>query len=126
MDECVRSCAGKFAESKKARDEVAGQFAKANTPKIIFEEFDRAEFDKHFQYGYQPILRGMDYYECENTCRMPKNISGRAAEIGKVIMDEFYEKCLSKTKNFNHIKHHYEIDVIGEMKCHVMRREISI
>ena len=53
-------------------------------------------------------------------------MSGRAAKFGAELQDEYYARCLDKTKTFNHIDHRYEVDPLEEMKCHVMKREISL
>ena len=82
MDRCAADCAKRFAESKAMKDRVAAQFDKKNLAKMQFKEFNREEFDKNFLYGYEPILKGMDYFECESKCFAPKQISGRASEIG--------------------------------------------
>ena len=61
-----------------------------------------------------------------NRCSHPKNISNRASKLGNDLMDEFYERCLNNAKKFNHIKHRYEVDVLEETECHVMKKQISI
>ena len=42
------------------------------------------------------------------------------------MIGDFYDKCLKNSKEFNHIKSRYEIDMLTEMNCHVMHKEVQI
>ena len=66
--------------------------------KANFKEYDMSEFENNFVYGLQPVLDGQSYHHCQDSCTRPKRLSERASGVAQGLMDEFYEKCLIKTK----------------------------
>ena len=72
------------------------------------------------------MIKGYDYHDCVEKCRIPKQVSGRAAKFGADLQQEYFAMCLDKTKTFNHIEHRFEVDPVAELRCHVMRKEINI
>jgi len=108
-----------------AKERVSAQ-TKEKMLKTHFKEYDREEFNNQFIFGLQPVLDGQPFHSCMTKCNHPKNVSARASHTGNQLMEQFYDACLAKTKVFNHYNSRYEIDVLAETECHVMKKQISL
>ena len=53
-------------------------------------------------------------------------MTGRASKIGNDLIEMYYERCLASTKNFDHYEGRFKVDILAEMKCHAMKKEISV
>ena len=125
VQNCLKSCAVKYKDSKKAKDLVSAETKEKMLSKPL-KEFNMDEFEKYYIFGLQPVLDGSKYQYCISSCERPQQLTKRASKLGADMMDDYYDGCLLKTKKFNHIKHYYEVSVLEEMKCHVMRKQISL
>ena len=124
--DCIKSCDKRLPESRKAIEETKKRCKKEEMMKAHFKEFTREEFDKNFLHGLGPVLQGVDYYECAEKCKIPKEMSGRASKTGNELIEMYYERCLMATKNFDHFENRFKVDILAEMKCHVMKKEINL
>ena len=118
----MESCGKQFSESKKSVEELKVKASKENMMKAHFKEFTRAEFDKNYVYGLEPVIKGQDFHECVELCQVPKEMSGRASKIGNDLIYLYHERCLMSTKNFDHFEGRFKVDILAEMKCHVMQK----
>ena len=71
-------------------------------------------------------MSGLDYVECKDTCRIPKEMSGRASKIGADLIRNYHENCMRSAKTFNNWERRWEQHQLVEAKCHVLRLKNSI
>ena len=96
------------------------------TKSSSFKNFTKEEFDNQFVYGLDPIMDGLEYVECKDQCKIPKEMSGRAAKIGNDLVRSYHENCMRSAKTFNNWERQWEQHQLLEAKCHVLRVKNSI
>ena len=60
VQSCLKNCAVKYKDSKKAKDLVSAQTKEKMLAKPL-KEFDMEEFEKHYVFGLEPVLEGSKY-----------------------------------------------------------------
>ena len=91
-----------------------------------FKDFTREEFDKNYVYGLDPIVDGLEYRECTDTCKIPKDMSGRAARIGNDLIQQYHDNCMRSAKVFNNWERRWEVYQLVEVKCAVLKKKNNI